>query len=183
VNLGLRNESWSDGRLVRPAWAKPGRVITAPRTRASGAPCFVICFVTDLVSGLISWSDWPRARFEVRDWESRRAPEPTSPFRLRRSEAPQLPPGCWGSSVSGLVDLFQSPTARLLPLNAIVRGAHNSFQRKLSSCASPPGQSYRTQILHKPSEVEPVRAVDPIHDRAHRQRQHPTGMMAHRLQH
>ena len=43
---------------------------------------------------------------------------------------PSFPPVAMGSSVSGLVDRLQSPTARLLPLISIVPGADNSFQRK-----------------------------------------------------
>lgn len=54
------------------------------------------------------------------------------PIRLRRSEAPQLPPGCYGRFLLGIC----GPTpvariARLLPLISIVQRADNPFQKNL----------------------------------------------------
>jgi|SRR5579863_1826789 len=55
------------------------------------------------------------------------------PVRLRHSEAPELPPGCYGLFRVGILWTYCSRlTARPLPLIAIVRRTDNSFQEKVT---------------------------------------------------
>jgi len=56
------HQSWSDGRLVRPAWVKSGRGATAPRDEGVRGSMFRNRFIRRL----ILWG-WPRGGVGVRD--------------------------------------------------------------------------------------------------------------------
>lgn len=59
----------------------------------------------------------------------------------------------------------------------------SGFQLRLRSCACRSDENLRTQSLRHRIEVQTIRAVDDVHDGEHRQRESPSEIGSHRMDH
>lgn len=73
----------------------------------------------------------------------------------------------------------QARSPRRADLDASVRG----FQLRLRSCTCCSDETLRTQSLGHGTEVHTIGAVDNVHHREHRERESPSEMGSHRVDH